>query len=69
MISAIQIRMSKAALGVSNRDIQKLTGLHFNTINRAENGLGKAGNLLLIKTALEAQGVEFIDADTVRFLH
>ena len=69
MITAKQIRMAKAALGLSNKDISALTGLHFITINRAENSLGKAGNLLLIKTTLEAQGVEFIGTDTVRLIN
>ena len=61
--------MAKAALGLSNKDLEKVTGLHFQTINRAENGLGKAGNLLLIKTTLEAQGIEFIGTDTVRLVN
>jgi hypothetical protein len=60
MITAKQIRMAKAALGLSNKEISTMTGLHAITINRAENGLGKAGNLLLIKATLEAQGIEFI---------
>ena len=60
--------MAKAALGLTNKDLSKETGLHFNTINRAENDLGKAGNLLLLQTTLEAKGIEFIGTTGVNLV-
>ena len=60
--------MAKAALGLTNKDLSKETGLHFNTINRAENDLGKAGNMLLLQTTLEAKGVEFIGSTGVNLV-
>ena len=68
MITGKQLRMAKAALGLTNKDLSKETGLHFNTINRAENDLGKAGNMLLLQTTLEAKGVEFIGSTGVNLV-
>jgi len=60
--------MAKAALGLSNKDLAELTGLHWQTVNKTENGTASRATTMLVKTTLESEGVEFIDADTVRFL-
>lgn len=55
-----QIRMAKAALGWSNPMLAEKTGLHRNTINRAENGEAKRATLELLRHVFEAAGLEFI---------
>ena len=39
-LTAAQFRMAKAALGLSNPDVARLTGLHRNTLNKADRGVG-----------------------------
>lgn len=60
LITGEQIRMAKAALGFSNTDLAKLSGLHKNTINRAENGEAREATFALLKTLLEQSGIEFL---------
>ena len=55
-----QIRMAKAALGWSNPMLAEKTGLHRNTLNRAENGEAKRSTLELLRHVFEAAGLEFI---------
>lgn len=55
-----QIRMAKAALGWSNPTLAEKTGLHRNTLNRAENGEAKQSTLNLLRHVFEAAGLEFI---------
>lgn len=53
--------MARAAIGWSARDLALKADIHHNTVNRIENGeAANKGTLLLIKTTLEAAGVEFI---------
>ena len=63
MIDDTQIRMAKAALRWSNTDLAAKTGLHKNTINKAENGSGRPATLALLASVFEKEGVEFIPAD------
>ena len=63
MIDTSQIRMAKAALRWSNGDLAKLTGLHKNTISRAEAGTATRATIALIQQTFEAEGVEFRAAD------
>ena len=63
VLTVEQIKMAKAALGWSNPMIAEKTGLHRNTLNRAENGEGKRSTLELLKHVFEAAGVEFIPAN------
>lgn len=55
-----QIRMAKAALGWSNPTLAERTGLHRNTLNRAENGEAKRSTLELLRHVFEAAGIQFI---------
>ena len=59
-ITAKQVRMAKGALSWSNKDLAKLTGLHWQTVNKTENGTASRATTMLVKTTLEAQGIEFI---------
>ena len=62
MIGPAQIRMARAALNWSGRDLAKAAGVHHNTVGRIERGEEtNKGTLLLIRTTLEQAGIEFID--------
>ena len=60
ILTAVQFRMAKAALGLSNPQVSELTGLHRNTLNKLDRGDATQGTLALVRHALEAAGVEFI---------
>ena len=60
VLTVEQIRMAKAALGWSNPTLAEKTGLHRNTLNRAENGEAKRATLELLRHVFEASGLEFI---------
>lgn len=60
VLTVEQIRMAKAALGWSNPTLAEKTGLHRNTLNRAENGEAKRATLELLRHVFEAGGLEFI---------
>ncbi len=64
MIIRVQVRMARAALGWSVRDLASRAGLAANTVSRYENGTDAYGETLTkIQRALEDAGVIFIDAD------
>lgn len=56
-----QFRMAKAALGLNNPELADRTGLHRNTLNKLDQGAGKASTIQLVRLTLEAQGVQFLD--------
>ncbi|WP_227751619.1 helix-turn-helix domain-containing protein [Tabrizicola oligotrophica] len=62
-----QLRMARAALQIGVRDLAELAGVSFTTINRFETG--KSGLQLstaeAIRKALEAQGIQFLEAGQV----
>ncbi len=62
-----QIRMARAALGLGVRDLAELAGVSFTTVSRFETG--KSGlqhsTAEALRKALEAQGVQFIEAGAV----
>jgi transcriptional regulator with XRE-family HTH domain len=62
-VTSAQVRMARAALGWTVRDLADATGLHRNTITNLEVGryAGDPETLSNIKSVLEAAGVEFID--------
>ncbi|EXL03884.1 helix-turn-helix domain-containing protein [Brucella anthropi] len=60
-----QFRMAKAALGLSNPELAEKTGLHRNTLNKLDQGSGKASTIQHVKLALEAEGVQFLDSGQV----
>jgi len=55
-----QFRMAKAALNLSNPELAEITGLHRNTLNKLDQGQGKASTVQHVKLALEAAGIVFI---------
>jgi DNA-binding XRE family transcriptional regulator len=63
VVTNAQVRMARAALDWTVRDLAEQTGLHRNTINNIEVGryLGDPKTLELIEKTLRAAGVEFID--------
>jgi transcriptional regulator with XRE-family HTH domain len=60
-----QIRMARAGLGVSVRELAEMSGVAESTILRFESGKGgmQTGTLARVRDALEGEGVVFIDAD------
>ncbi len=64
MLEGIQVRMGRAAVGWSVRELARNAGVTPNTISRIENG-GDAltSTMERLQTALENAGVIFIDAD------
>lgn len=60
VLTVEQIRMAKAALGWSNPMLAEMTGLHRNTLNRAENGEAKRSTLELLRRVFEGAGILFI---------
>ena len=62
-VTSAQVRMARAALNWTVRDLAKATGLHRNTVTNIEVGryAGDPGSLALIEKVLKTAGVEFID--------
>ncbi|HSM42680.1 MAG TPA: helix-turn-helix transcriptional regulator, partial [Afifellaceae bacterium] len=65
LITPSQCRMARAALKIGVRDLAKMAGVSPMTITRFETGQtgGYAMTLQKLQSALEAAGVEFIDAN------
>ncbi len=64
MLDGVQVRMGRAAVGWSVRELARIAGVTPNTISRIENGGDAlASTLERLQTALENAGVIFIDAD------
>lgn len=62
MILRVQVRMARAALGWSVRDLASRAGLAANTVSRFENGSDAYGETLTkIQRAFEHAGIIFID--------
>jgi len=62
-VTSAQVRMARAALNWTVRDLAAATGLHRNTITNIEVGryAGDPGTLNLIRAIFIREGVEFID--------
>jgi DNA-binding XRE family transcriptional regulator len=62
-VTSAQVRMARAALNWTVRDLAAATGLHRNTITNIEVGryAGDPATLNLIKEVLIREGIEFID--------
>lgn len=62
-MTSAQVRMARAALNWTVRDLAEATGLHRNTISNLEVGRYAGGpeTLALIRTVFVRAGVEFID--------
>lgn len=66
MITSVQVKMARAALGWGVRDLAKVAGVTANTISRYENGADALGGTLTkIQKALEAEGIMFIDDGSI----
>ena len=65
MILPAQIRMARAALGISVRTLAERSGVADSTIHRFESNKGgmQTGTLDRLQAALEQDGVVFISAD------
>jgi DNA-binding XRE family transcriptional regulator len=64
-VTSAQVRMARAALDWTVRDLAEATGLHRNTINNIEVGryAGDARSLAMIEKVLTHAGVEFTNGD------
>jgi DNA-binding XRE family transcriptional regulator len=62
-VTSAQVKMARAALSWTVRDLAEATGLHRNTINNVEVGryAGDPATLRKIEKVLVAAGVDFID--------
>jgi DNA-binding XRE family transcriptional regulator len=64
-VTSAQVRMARAALNWTVRDLAEATGLHRNTINNIEVGRysGDPKTLAIIEKTLIRAGVEFTNGD------
>jgi DNA-binding XRE family transcriptional regulator len=62
-VTSAQVRMARAALNWTVRDLAEATGLHRNTITNIEVGryAGDPETLKLIKDVFVREGMQFID--------
>ena len=62
-VTSAQVRMARAALNWTVRDLAGATGLHRNTISNIEIGryIGDEQSLRTIESVLRKAGIEFID--------
>jgi transcriptional regulator with XRE-family HTH domain len=62
-VTSAQVKMARAALNWTVRELAEATGLHRNTINNVEVGryAGDPATLQKIEKVLVSAGVEFID--------
>ena len=64
MITPLQVKMARTALGWGVRDLAKKAELAANTVSRFENGSDvMVGTLSQMQNALEEAGVIFLPAD------
>ena len=64
MLTPVQVRMARAALGWGVRDLAKKAGLAPNTVSRFENGHGaRVETLVLIERAFAEEGIVFLQED------
>jgi transcriptional regulator with XRE-family HTH domain len=64
MITRVQIRMARAALGWGVRDLAERAGLAPNTVSRFENGAdARVDTLAQMQEVLERAGVVFVPSD------
>lgn len=61
MITGLQIKLARTALGFSVRELGSRAGITANTISRYENGADALGSTIQkLVDVLEAEGIEFI---------
>ena len=66
MVEPSQIRMARAALKISVRELSQMSGVADSTILRFESGKGAilTTNMKRMQEALESAGVAFLPADS-----
>lgn len=68
IVTGLQLRMARAGLQLTVRQVAALAGVNLNTVHRIEQGHPAMHDTIVkIQTALEARGVEFIP-DGVRIV-
>jgi transcriptional regulator with XRE-family HTH domain len=62
-VTSAQVRMARAALNWTVRDLAEAAGVHRNTITNIETGkyAGDGATLSALEAVLKREGVEFID--------
>ena len=66
MVTRVQIRMARAALGWGVRDLAERAGLSPNTVSRFENGAdARVDTLSQMQEVLERAGIIFVPADEI----
>ena len=62
MITSVQSKMARAALGLGIREFAEMAGVGVSTVQRFENETGELSEAMIdaLQRALEAAGVEFI---------
>lgn len=65
-LSGIQVRLARTYLGLTVKDIEQETGLHKNTIMKAEAGLGTDKTLRTLRQYFHAKSIRFIRTDDDR---
>jgi transcriptional regulator with XRE-family HTH domain len=64
MMSRTQLRMARAALGWTLKDLAERAGINLNTISRYETGGSMLSDTLeRIEIVLRAEGIGFVDED------
>jgi transcriptional regulator with XRE-family HTH domain len=64
MITREQLKMARAALNLTVRDLAQRSGIAFNTISRYENGSDAYNETLMkLRRTLEAAGVIFLEGN------
>ena len=58
-----QHRLARALLRLKNSDLAALTGLHENTLIRAEAGSATHKTMLQLRNFYTARGIEFVEAE------
>ena len=70
MLTPLQLRLARAALQISTRELAAQTGVSAPTITRHENAGNKAGpnatTLIVLRRYFEDCGVEFLNGNGVR---
>jgi DNA-binding XRE family transcriptional regulator len=64
-VTSAQVRMARAALNWTVRDLAEATGLHRNTITNIEVGryAGDPNSISAIEAVLKKAGIEFIESN------
>jgi transcriptional regulator with XRE-family HTH domain len=65
MITGLQVRLARTALGWGVRELAEAAGISPNTVSRFENGGGaRVDTLAHIQEVLERKGIIFVPADS-----